>query len=797
MTRRPNWFIRFIQELRRRRVIQVLGAYVAGAFVVLEGASLVLEPLGFDEGLYRVLVGLALAGLPVVIALAWAYDLTSAGPRRTGTADEAGATPGEATQPIDSVLSVRQQLRIFGLFVLAAFAAVGITTAIVGGSGSLGSDDRGLGLAVFPFRHLDPEQEDWTEGAPDLLATLLDGGAGLRVADPWTLWRPLRSEPSARAQPPDPIRASRLAERAGASTFLLSSVVEGRDSVVINVRTYEVGREEPSHVFAVASADLLGAVRSAAVAILSRLAVGDGTGPPELVQSTTGSPEAMKAYLAAREAVRRGMLDSAEVAIDRAIAEDSTFVLALVEATTIKSWAQQSRGEQYHGLRELVEKAAPYADSVSQRTRLRLRATAASIETDGATAYEALSRIIAMDSTDIRAWHHLTFVLQVYGWQFGGSVDAAREAARRVVALDSTFVPGLAARAAQSVWSGDPEAVRQQLDRMLRIDSTSVLGRSIIAGLRAVLADGDTFAAMLPRLADAHTATLLRVLWFLRPTDPDRAAALLGAMLESDQPVVRQIALGEASRLWLTRGRATPVDSVARAIEARGSYDHLTHRELLVGASLAGWDVGPAADSAVAALARHVPVDSVNAYFDRRPVWSQGWLVGAYNATRGDTVLARRWVAAFDTMPVGGSPPQWGAALAADIEARIAAREGRGREALARARDAFRLWSIHTENDYEMRPEPQIRMHLAALYQAAEMPDSARAIYRSFVPPAAWFGFLTARAHFELAELARQDGDREAERRHLATLVRYWEDAGPAVAHWREGVFRRLESESG
>jgi hypothetical protein len=64
--------------------------------------------------------------------------------------------------------------------------------------------------------------------------------------------------------------------------------------------------------------------------------------------AATRSPEALKAYIAARDALRRGAIDSANTAIDRAVGLDSTFVLALVEAIAIKSWASTCAGARAH-----------------------------------------------------------------------------------------------------------------------------------------------------------------------------------------------------------------------------------------------------------------------------------------------------------------------------------------------------------------------------------------------------------------------------------------------------------------
>jgi hypothetical protein len=777
----------FLAELRRRRVFRVAVAYGAVAFVVLQAADVVLPPLGFDQGVLRVLVILAFAGFPIALAFAWAFEVTAEGVRRTTP-----ASPDSVASSAPDRLPLRRQVQVFGLFLVTAFIAAGALAFLVQGfQARPGPADRMM-LAVFPFRPIGAAVEDWAEGAPDLLSMALDGTAGLRVADPWALWRPLRSEPNARPSAPDPQEAAVVAAAAGAFRFLLGSVVDTGDSVAVNLRLYRVDRPEPVHVFAVAgtSGDLAGTVRRAAVGLLTRILGENGSlYPPDLMLSGTASPEALKSYLAAREAMRRGMVDSAVVAIDRAIALDSTFVLALVEAVQLKSWASAVRGDRFAGLRELLDVAERHADSLNERTRLRLVASRASVETEGAAAEAAARAILAMDSTDIQAWAGLAYYRSVYGWQYGATAEDARQATERLVRLDSTYSPGLSMRAFQAVRAGDLADARRQLARVLQADTSSTLLRATLAGLRAVLATDAEFEPMLPDMAALDPRVAPTVLGYTRRVDNVRTRQILERLQHSPHPALARAAGYELARHDLAEGRPEGVDSLATAT------NDMVFRRLLVAGALAGVVPSGIADAAAAALAAQVPVDSAGHYFHARPVWLNGWLVGAHNATFGDGQLARRWQAFFDTIPPSGSPAQWAASLHADIEARLATRAGQQDEALDAARRAFGLWSIHTEATTEMDPEPSMRLHLGHLYRLHAMPDSAHALFESLVPPTAWLGFLTTRSDLELGEIALEEGDATRAAFHLERALQAWDRGGPAVATWRDVSRQRLQAE--
>ena len=63
-------------ELHRRRVFRALAWYGAAAFGLLQGLAFVAPQFGWPGWVVRAGVVLAIAGVPVVALLAWAFDLT-------------------------------------------------------------------------------------------------------------------------------------------------------------------------------------------------------------------------------------------------------------------------------------------------------------------------------------------------------------------------------------------------------------------------------------------------------------------------------------------------------------------------------------------------------------------------------------------------------------------------------------------------------------------------------------------------------------------------------------------------
>ncbi|MDX1396623.1 MAG: hypothetical protein R3195_19740, partial [Gemmatimonadota bacterium] len=79
-----------LAELRHRKVFRVAVVYAAVGFVVIQLAELLVPALLLPDWVYRAVVLLGLLGFPVAIVLAWAFEVTPDGVRRS-EAPAAGA----------------------------------------------------------------------------------------------------------------------------------------------------------------------------------------------------------------------------------------------------------------------------------------------------------------------------------------------------------------------------------------------------------------------------------------------------------------------------------------------------------------------------------------------------------------------------------------------------------------------------------------------------------------------------------------------------------------------------------
>ena len=96
----------FFAELKRRHVYKVAVAYLAAAFFVLEGLNMLLEPFDSPPWVDIALPIAVVAGFPIVLTLAWVYDIRAG--RITRTEDLRDETS-------DRGLKQRRVLQAFGL----------------------------------------------------------------------------------------------------------------------------------------------------------------------------------------------------------------------------------------------------------------------------------------------------------------------------------------------------------------------------------------------------------------------------------------------------------------------------------------------------------------------------------------------------------------------------------------------------------------------------------------------------------------------------------------------------------
>ncbi len=88
MQKSPRKLSHFWQELKRRKVIKTLAMYAGAAYILIELANNVVEPLQLPDWTPRLVILLVVVGFPVVAVLSRIFDITSEGIKKTEQAAE-------------------------------------------------------------------------------------------------------------------------------------------------------------------------------------------------------------------------------------------------------------------------------------------------------------------------------------------------------------------------------------------------------------------------------------------------------------------------------------------------------------------------------------------------------------------------------------------------------------------------------------------------------------------------------------------------------------------------------------
>lgn len=166
-------------ELRRRHVVRIIVVYAAAAWLVLQLASIVFPALHFPSWALVLLIGLIALGFPVAVVLAWVFEWTPSGLRRTVTAD------GESPRSDAEHRSIGQILNMTLIVLLVAAVGVlgwrlsqrGVSSRVVK------SSEPGNSIAVLPFLDFSPHgnQEYFADGVAEQLLDILAQATDLKV----------------------------------------------------------------------------------------------------------------------------------------------------------------------------------------------------------------------------------------------------------------------------------------------------------------------------------------------------------------------------------------------------------------------------------------------------------------------------------------------------------------------------------------------------------------------------------------------------------------------------------------
>lgn len=172
MAAKPGRLHRFWNELKRRHVLRTLAIYAGTAFVILEASTIIFPRLGLPDWAIDVLLNLLIAGLLITVIVAWIFDITPDGVRKTVPLEELGDSERPAESKIWKAATYISLVVIAGLIILNAVPKKNILK-----SGDIES------LVVLPFDNFtgDEQLEYFVSGMHASLIGDMGQIGGMRV----------------------------------------------------------------------------------------------------------------------------------------------------------------------------------------------------------------------------------------------------------------------------------------------------------------------------------------------------------------------------------------------------------------------------------------------------------------------------------------------------------------------------------------------------------------------------------------------------------------------------------------
>jgi TolB-like protein/Tfp pilus assembly protein PilF len=313
----------FFAELKRRNVYKVAAAYAVVGWLIVQVATQVFPFFEIPNWAVRLVVLLIIVGFPIALVIAWAFELTPQGIRRTEIAD---AMHQHSRNRVWFYVVIIGVVLSFGLFFLGRYTVRHAASAQTEHPTASAISDKSI--AVLPFANLshDPDNAYFAAGIQDEIITRLSKIGDLKVISCTSTQR-FKSAP-------DDIPA--IASQLRVANVLEGSVQRTPDKVRVNVQLIKAATDDHlwADTFDRQLNDIFGVESEIAKTIAETLrAKLSGSEQNAIAARPTENTDAYQLYLRGRFFwnKRTGQnLNKAADYFNQAIAADPNYALAYV-----------------------------------------------------------------------------------------------------------------------------------------------------------------------------------------------------------------------------------------------------------------------------------------------------------------------------------------------------------------------------------------------------------------------------------------------------------------------------------
>ena len=515
---------KFLAELQRRNVYKVAVAYAVVSWLLIQIATQIFPVFEIPTWAVRLII-LALAlGFPVALVLAWAYELTPEGVKRT-----------EEINPQQSISrSTGRKLDFAIIGVLVAVIAV-LAFQRYGGGKPPGPAIPEKSIAVLPFENRSEEKANayFADGIQDEILTRLSKISDLKVIS--------RSSTQHYKSAPDNL--GEIGKQLGVANLLEGSVQKVGNTVRVNVQLIRAATDE--HLWAESYNrqldDIFSVESEVAGAIADQLNVRlSGAERRELADRPTKNSEAHDAYLRGLSLSERSWLLDADAtqamqSFENAVRLDPNFALAWARLSRMHSIIFQysdASATRRNSAREALQKALQLQPNLLE-AQLAEGYYNYRVVHDYDRALEILQRVHLKWPNNPEAPRALALVARRQArW------DESLRYFREALELDPRNIQTLTTASLTAQSMRQYELAFQWIDRALDIAPTDNSALAEKAGIYQVLGQLDKADAVLARMhVDASNETAVGIIarqHLLRHDFRSGAAFLESSLVELD-----------------------------------------------------------------------------------------------------------------------------------------------------------------------------------------------------------------------------------------------------------------------
>lgn len=235
MDGKSNSLKRFLNELKRRKVFRVAAMYAGTAYIIIEVVNNISVPLHFPSWVATLVIFLLIIGLPITLILAWVFDYTPEGIKRTESIDET------AEKQVTVVLSRKHvkpsDLVIGGLIIVVATLAL-LRIFNTDSLRNLRSSDGKISVAVMPFQNMtgDTMWNVWQGGIQNEMIASLTLAEELKVRQTQTVNSILSSTGTTSYASITPSIANALSQKLSANILVYGSIIQADSTIRLNTQ---------------------------------------------------------------------------------------------------------------------------------------------------------------------------------------------------------------------------------------------------------------------------------------------------------------------------------------------------------------------------------------------------------------------------------------------------------------------------------------------------------------------------------------------------------------------------------